>query len=332
MPFQLQFANSHRARMEDCISLKPMEQNPIAFWRHFPVDDQDPESFAAALINFQDTFDFDFIKVTPASSFCLRDWGTKDLWKGSTEGTREITHYVIQNPDDWEKLKVLDPNNGSLFNQWKCLQAITEKYNHATPVIQTVFSPLAQAKNLVGKDKLLIHLHQHPQQLLKGLETITESTLLFIEKCCEMKIDGVFFAVQHAQKSLLTPGEFDQFCSPFDMRILQSAENLWLNMVHIHGEDIYFEKVSNYPAAILNWHDRHTYPALSQARKLFNGVLCGGISQWESMAWGEPEKVRGEAIEALNATQRTGFILGTGCVLPIITPFGNILAARKSVI
>lgn len=331
MPYQMQFSDSHRSRMEACLSMKPMEQNPIAFWRHFPVDDQDPGSFAAALINFQDAFDFDLIKVTPASSFCLRDWGTRDSWRGNTEGTREVTHFVIQSPDDWAKLTILDPNSGSLVNQWECLQAITERYRSTTPILQTIFSPLAQAKNLVGKENLLIHLRQFPQQLLKGLEIITGSTLLFMEKCCELKIDGFFFAVQHAQKSLLTPGEFDQFCSPFDMRILHSIENLWLNMVHIHGDDIYFEKVSNYPAAILNWHDRQTFPSLSEARMKCRKVLCGGIRQWESMAWGDPEIIRSEAMEAMDLTQRTGFILGTGCVLPIITPYGNILAARESV-
>ena len=32
-----------------------------------------------------------------------------------------------------------------------------------TPFIQTIFSPLSQARNLVGPDVLPVHLRQHPQ-------------------------------------------------------------------------------------------------------------------------------------------------------------------------
>jgi uroporphyrinogen decarboxylase len=51
----------------------------------------------------------------------------------------------------------------------------------------------------------------------------------------------------------------------------------------------------------------------------------------ETLVFGDPEQVRGEALEALVTTGGQRFILGTGCVTPIIAPFGNILAARQSV-
>ena len=69
------------------------DRTPIALWRHFPIDDQTPDGLAAAIIDFQRTYDFDLVKVTPASSYCLKDWGADDEWRGNTEGTRE---YVQQ--------------------------------------------------------------------------------------------------------------------------------------------------------------------------------------------------------------------------------------------
>ncbi len=80
---------NHRARIEACLSGAPMDRPPVALWRHFPVDDQSPATLAAATANFQRTYDFDLVKVTPSSSFCLRDWGIKDEWRGAPEGTRE---------------------------------------------------------------------------------------------------------------------------------------------------------------------------------------------------------------------------------------------------
>ena len=105
---------SHRGRLEACISGGNPDRPPIALWRHFPVDDQTPDGLAAATIAFQKDYDFDLVKVTPASSFCLRDWGVEDEWRGATEGTREYTRRRIKNPEDWLQLEGLDPYKGYL--------------------------------------------------------------------------------------------------------------------------------------------------------------------------------------------------------------------------
>jgi len=50
----------------------------------------------------QHHYDFDLVKVTPASSFSIKDWGAEDAWEGSTEGTRRYTSHPVQKPQDWE--------------------------------------------------------------------------------------------------------------------------------------------------------------------------------------------------------------------------------------
>ena len=70
---------SKRDRLKAAIAGQKADRPPVALWRHFPVDDQDPALLAAATAAFQQTYDFDLVKVTPASSFCLRDWGAQDL-------------------------------------------------------------------------------------------------------------------------------------------------------------------------------------------------------------------------------------------------------------
>jgi len=49
------------------------------------------------------------------------------------------------------------------------------------------------------------------------------------------------------------------------------------------------------------------------------------------MVLGTPRDVVREAKDAIQQTGGRRFILGTGCVLPIIVPHGNILAARRSI-
>lgn len=321
---------THKERIQACLHGESLDRPPVALWRHFPVDDQNPKSLAEATLNFQSTYDFDLVKVTPASSFCVKDWGVDDKWLGHTEGTRQYTRRVIQHPRDWEALPSLDPTAPHLTGQLECLRYIRAALSPETPMLQTIFSPLAQAKNLAGSDTLLAHLRLYPEAVTKGLATIAETTRRFVEACLDTGIDGVFFAIQHAQASLLSLEEYGTFGRPHDQRSLEPAQGLWCNLLHLHGHDVYFSLLDSWKFQIVNWHDRETYPSLAEAQQLFDGVLCGGMRQ-DTLVYENQTEVQKEAADALQQTNGKRFILGTGCVVPVIASHGNISTARKSV-
>ena len=322
--------NTHKQRIQACLNEQALDRPPVALWRHFPVDDQDPRLLADATLQFQRTYDFDLVKVTPASSFCLKDWGVEDEWRGDTEGTRRYTRRVIHQPRDWENLSVLEPDAPHLSGQLDCLRSLLAELGPDVPLLQTVFSPLAQAKNLAGNDILIAHLRLHPESVMKGLATIAETTRRFVEACLETGIDGVFYAIQHAQASLLTLDEYKTFGLPHDQKVLEPAQELWCNLLHLHGHNVYFSLLNSLKFQIVNWHDRETFPSLSEAQTRFSGVRCGGMRQ-DSLVYGDQTQVRDEAADAIQQTNGKQFILGTGCVVPVIASHGNLLAARQSV-
>ena len=327
---------THRARMQACLADDAaLDRPPVALWRHFPVDDQDPESLAAAALDFQHRYDFDLVKLTPASSFSIKDWGVEDIWEGHSEGTRRYTKRVIEKPRDWERLPELSPSSPHLARQLACLRFIRTGLSPDTPVLQTIFSPLAQAKNLAGGEQLLVHLRRYPEAVLKGLETIAVTTRRFIEACVEVGLDGVFYAVQHAQAGLLTLDEYKIFGLPNDLTSLDPAKSLWCNLLHLHGLNVHFDLISqslfpDHLFHIVNWHDRETSPSLVDALKSYRGAVCGGINQ-TTIVFGDRSEVRKEAADAIAQTGGRRFILGTGCVVPIIAPHGNIAASRQIV-
>jgi len=321
---------THQERLQACLRGETTDRPPVALWRHFPVDDQTPEALAAAVINFQNTYDFDLVKVTPASSFCVRDWGVEDQWAGDTEGTRRYTRRAIRAPGDWEALPALEPAAPHLARQLACLQMIRRELADHIPIIQTIFSPLAQAKNLAGNETLITHLRLYPEAVQKGLIAIARSTERFVEAALETGIDGIFYAVQHAQAGLLTRREYATFGLPYDRQATRPAESAWCNLLHLHGRDVYFDLAGELKCQIVNWHDRETPPRLEEAQSLFPGVVCGGMRQ-DTLVYGDQAEVRREAEEALQQTGGKRFILGTGCVVPIIASYGNLMAARHSV-
>lgn len=320
---------SHRERLQACLAGETPDRTPVALWRHFPVDDQSPETLAAATLHWQRQYDFDFVKVTPASSFTVKDWGVEDVWEGHTEGTRRYTKRVISGPEGWSLLRELDPASAPhLARQLACLRQIQAGLDRETPVIQTVFSPLAQAKYLAGNDTLIEHLRRYPEAVLRGLETIARTTRKFVAAALETGIDGIFYAIQHAQASLLTLEEYKTFGLPFDQQVLEPANSSWLNVLHLHGHEIHFSLLASLFFPVVNWHDRETPPSLAKARSDFKGVVCGGLGQ-DTLVYGNPALVQNEASDAIRQTHGRNLILSTGCVVPVIAPHGNILAARS---
>lgn len=326
-----------RERMQACLKNDPaLDRPPVALWRHFPMDDQNPGTLASATLDFQRHYDFDLVKVTPASSFSIKDWGAEDVWEGHTEGTRRYTKRLVQKPQDWERLPVLDPVKAQhLSGQLSCLRQIRSAMGPDVPLLQTVFNPLSQAKNLAGGDLLITHLRQYPEAVLNGLQTIAETTRRFVEVAMQTGIDGIFYAVQHAQAGLMTLDEYMTFGLPFDLKTTQPAAGLWCNLLHLHGLNVYFDLITQFLLPdhlfpIVNWHDRETPPSLKEAQKRFTGVVCGGVSQ-KTIVFGDGSQVREEAAEAIRQTRGRRLLLGTGCVVPVIAPHGNILAARQSV-
>ncbi len=323
-----------RKRLEAAISGDALDRPPVALWRPWPGDDQRPDTLAAAVVGWQKQFDFDFVKVTPASSYCLVDWGVQDRWTGNTEGTRDYTVRAVERAEDWSALSVLSPRRGELARQLEVLRLVTRGVGSATPAIATIFSPLAQAKNIAGGQALVSHLRRAPDALAAGLETITESILRFVEAARETGIAGIFYAIQHATFKLLSAAEYERFGRPYDLRILQAVADmpeLWLNVIHLHGDEVMFDLVSDYPAQVLNWHDRETPPSLAQGLRRWNGAVCGGIRQWDTLVRGTPDAVQREARSAIKAAGGRRLIVSTGCVAPVITPLSNLRAARESV-
>ena len=60
------------------------------------------------------------------------------------------------------------------------------------PYIMTIFNPLSVAKYLAGDELMRIHLRRHPEQLLAGLEIITEVMVAFVQEVIRAGAAGIF--------------------------------------------------------------------------------------------------------------------------------------------
>ena len=101
-------------------------------------------------------------------------------------------------------------------------------------------------------------------------------------------------------------------------------------MIHLLLMNVHFSLADECDFQIVNWHDRETYPSLTEARKIFNGVVCGGLRQ-DALVFESPNALKAEALDAIQQTGGEKFILGTGCVTHITAAHGNLMTVRKVV-
>jgi uroporphyrinogen decarboxylase len=319
-----------RDRVYAAIDGRPVDRVPVALWRHFPQEDQRAEPLAAAHVAFFRAYDWDFLKVTSASGFYGDDWGLRSTYRPNREGTRHYLDRPIKRETDWPKLKRIDVTAGAHGRELRALRLIRKELPQEI-ILATVFSPLSIARTLAGETALLRYLRDSVDEMHEGLDIITEATAKFAEECLAAGADGLFFATQCASTAYMTIEEYEEFARPYDLRVLDAARHAELIMLHIHGERIMFEQLTDYPVQIINWHDRRSTPTLKEARAQFSGTLAGGIDAMDTIGKGTPQQVAAEVHDAIAQTGGTRFIATAGCVIPIDAPEANVRAVRQAV-
>ncbi|HXH62507.1 MAG TPA: uroporphyrinogen decarboxylase family protein, partial [Fimbriimonadaceae bacterium] len=189
---------THRQRIEAVIRGEKADRIPVALWRHFPHDDLTADGLARAVIAFQKKFDFDIVKVTPASSYPAEAWGGKLEHLNNEEGTRGHIERVVKMASDWTGLGPQGLDNAVLARELDALTMVREGVGDDVHVLQTIFSPLTIGKQLAGEEMLARSMNDHGDELKEGLETVAETMARFTKACLERGADGIFFATQYA--------------------------------------------------------------------------------------------------------------------------------------
>jgi uroporphyrinogen decarboxylase len=321
-----------RERLERAIAGEPTDRPPVAVWRHFPGDDQRAADLARATVEFQRAYDWDFIRLTPSNAFSVTDYGVQDAWEGSLDGKRSITKTIIERSLDWTALRALDPMRGALGKQTDALSLVCDALAEEAPILQTLYSPLSQARDLAGNDELVRHLRTQPDRLHTGLNMLLENTLRYIDSLRRLPIAGICYVIDCASFTFLSEDEYRTFGLYYDRRVLESLPSKWwLNIIHLESSLPMFRCAAELHAQVINWRDRDSEPSLSDAKLIFNGALCGGISSDQHLHFGTPNMVREVARDAIQQMGSRRLILAAGGLTPVTTPLSNLRALRESV-
>ena len=318
-----------KERILAALNYQEVDRIPFSVWLHFPDQDQDPISLAETQVNFMKKFDLDFIKLMPFGLYGVQDWGCKIKIFSTKLEPAIVDKYAIKDVEDWGRIEVHPAYYGTLGKQVQLVQHVKKLLNSEdTPFVQTIFSPLTTARKL-GGDRIFADIKENPDLIHAALQVITETTINFIKENIDSGVSGFFFATQCATTDLMTPQQYEEFGVKYDLQLFDVfKDKTYFNIIHIHGQNTMFEMLANYPGNCVNWHDRWVYPSISEARRITDKCILGGINENAVLLKASPEEIQQHVDEAVQSAGRKGFILGPGCCADPATPDVNYYAAR----
>ena len=323
-----------RERLERAIAGESLDRVPVALWRHWPGDDQRYADLARSVIDFQHDYNWDFVRVMPSRNFQVVDFGVQDAWLGHPQGLRQINKRVIERSLAWTEIRPLSPDRGALARQIECLKLIGQAMNpDRVPVLQTIYSPMIQAAQMAGRQKLLRDMRLRPDRLRTGLNQLTESTLRFLEALGKLEfLSGIFLVTAFANHDIMPESEYAAFGLPPINQIMSALpEAWWLNALQVNGTSPMLHLFSDLPVQVLNWDTRADTVKLTDAKSLFSGACCGGLNDQHDLLHGTPGLLSSVIRDALNQSEARRFILSGSGNGYVTTPISNIRAVRRLV-
>jgi uroporphyrinogen decarboxylase len=307
----------------------------VSLWRHFYDQESTPEGLAKAMLDYQDKYDWDFIKINPRSSYHVEDWGVELEWSKDPLKKHRKVKFAVAKVNDWDKIESLSSQAPVLKEHLKAIRIIRKESGKSLPLFMTVFNPLSIAGYLV-KDRSLLqkHLRESPARVLPALENITATFEKYVGEIRDAGADGIFFATtQWASANLLTWDEYRKYARPFDMRVLKAGGVDSLNILHICDSNNYLEEMADYPVAMFNWDSCHptNFPLEKGFEILKSKVVIGGIDHTGWLRYGTPGEIKNEITGIKEQMEGKRFIFGPGCTYEPTVPEKNIAAIRKGV-
>jgi uroporphyrinogen decarboxylase len=304
-------------RVRAALAGAAVDRPPYSFWTHLPGIDLDPSRLADATAAFATRYDIDFVKSMPNGLYVVEDWGaTTDYSDINRGGVARVVRPAVASADDWTRLASVDVTQGAFGRELAHLARLTRLLGDGVPVLATVFSPLTIAAKL-SNQLHRTHLAAHGAELAAGLDTIAAVTCAFTRAAIAAGCVGVFFAVQEAVRDGIGEDAYRRYGEPYDRRVLAAARDAgsWLDVVHMHGDNVLFDLLKDYPVHALNWHIGETPPTIADyraaggTRPILGGMQRGHITR------GDRTAVRADIDRAVRESSARGLLLAPACVI-----------------
>ena len=283
-------------RVRAVLAGKMADRTPFSIWYHFGTQFASPEKTAEIHLGFFKAYDLDFLKVM------------NDYYYPAPAGLD-----TVRTRQDLERFTVFDVERSEWREQFKALSLINREIKGRAHFLDTVFDPWQSIRRTVAGENMEHLVQNEPQALHDALNRVADNLIAYSRKALSLGASGIFMSVP-AAKEIVSREVFLTFVKPYAQKVFKAVSGLGpMNTAHIHGEDLYFDDVLEFPVQILSWWDRGPRgPSMESVKQRFKGSVMGGIDQTQ-LSRRSPAFLRKHVREGIALGGNRRFFLANGC-------------------
>ncbi|ENK1243477.1 uroporphyrinogen decarboxylase family protein [Clostridium sporogenes] len=243
-------------------------------------------------------------------------------------GISYLIEPAINSIDQIESLKVVDPlKDGNLPTLLEAIRLTRDALMDKVDVGAAMSGPFSVAASVVGTENLLKWMIKYPKKVHTLMDIVAESNNRYIEEVAKLGV-SIGFADPVSSTSLISPKQFREFSLPALKKNINKIKEKTGGApgIHICGkskelwEDVVNAGISNF--SIDNAED------LEEAKNIMGNrvVITGNVPPVDVVYRGNKEAIFESVKECIKKghDSKKGYILSTGCQIPMHTPIENI--------
>ncbi len=321
-------------------------------WQHFVGEEYDPTRFAAATVDFNRAWDWDWVKINPRAVYYAETWGSvydPDDYVGVVP---RLVSPAVTGPADLGSIRPRDPRTDPTLAEHVVSAQLIREQLPDRALLQTVFSPLSVLLQLAGlplypddvvagstatfrADDLLTADPDATHAALAAIaRTLGDYARLLVTPVARggAGLDGIFYAVTGtANSGVVSRENFERFSTPYDRQVLDAIhgpgtadEPRGLVVLHTCGPDAHPEWFADPRIDALHWDQ--FLPGNPPLDTAFGLTAVGGANKdlfaldpdhtVADRAAADPTTVDAQLAATLAAAPDRPFLLAPSCTVP----------------
>jgi len=296
---------------------------------------QDGELAARCQLQANELFGFDGLGAFLDLSVEAGGFGQEIIYPIEDTPHPNYDNPLIKTPDDYLKLEHIDPKKAPRMKEViKMCDILMNERGTTQSVSALLYGPLSILGMLAGAQELLRHVTKYKEEVIAGLEIITEVMVEYIKAIAETKVHGIMFDTLYASQSIMNRKMWLEIEGPFVKRMAEaSRDREMLVSTHNCGNgpymDVMIETMNPGVISIANLPDDcQDWPEVKE--KWGSKVtLMGAVDPTQFCFLGTPDQMKAECKKFIEMMGKNGrYILAPGCEFP---PNGSLLNAKAMV-
>lgn len=324
---------SHKERIDRHLSGKEIDRPAVSAWRHFYDRENTKDELVSSMLEFQQRFDWDFMKINSRASYHVENWGVRFGYSSDPLKKPVAESFPVAKKGDWRKIEPLDWRDGSLGEILAAGKEILDEVSGEIYCVPTIFSPLSIAADLVESDERFIELMiDGPEELHGALENITKTFIGYVGEMIKIGMAGIFFATtEWASRERLTEDQYLEFGRPYDLKVLDAASAGFFNIMHVCKINNMLPIFRDYPVPVLSWNPfEEGNLSIAQADQITDKIFLTGADQNGPLLKGSVDDIKKQVSESLGSVSKGRLIVGPGCAVKVNTPEENLQALSEA--